>query len=115
MPLFGVSCAVVHKKLALNPIKGLPYNPNPLAEADRLGLGLKDLEDAAPDKRPLTKAEVALLLKNSMGTPLYPVVVLQLGFGLRIGEALAVRWGDFDFVNAELRVRAQAKRRRASR
>jgi len=108
----ALSCAVVHKKLSLNPIKGLPYNPHPLAEADRMGIDIEELEDDGPDKRTLTVAEVAMLLRASEGTLLYPVVILQLGFGLRIAEALAVRWGDFDFLNGELRVRAQAKRRR---
>lgn len=110
----ALTCAVIHKRLPFNPIKGLPYNPNPLAEADRLGKDVEDLadEDDEPSKRMLSDAEVKTLLETAKGTPIYPLVVLQLGFGLRIGEALAVRWSDFVWGDNELRIRHQVKRRR---
>ena len=110
----ALSCAVAHKRLTANPIKGLPYSPHPLTVADRLGKNVEDLrdEDDDPAKRMLSDEEAQKLLEASKGGLVYPLVVLQLGFGLRIGEALAVKWGDFDWSSNELRVRFQAKRRR---
>lgn len=108
----ALTCAVANGELASNPIKGLSYSPNPLAEADRQGLDVEELDEDGPDKRHLSRDEVELLLVTAKGSLIYPVLVLQLAFGLRIAEALAVRWGDFAWAANELRVRAQAKRRR---
>jgi len=113
----ALSCAVAHKRIPINPIKGLSFDPNPLAEADRLGIDAEEIDDGddSPAKRPLTDADAAALLAAAKGTGIYPMVVLQLAFGLRIAEALAVRWGDFDPSNNELRVRFQVRRRRNPR
>ncbi len=112
----ALSCAVTRKYLDLNPIKGLPYNPNPLAEADRMGKDAESLTDEdAPAKRMLSDAKAKQILAKSKGTLIYPMVVLQLGFGLRIAEALAVRWSDFDSDTGELKIRYQVKRRKNMR
>jgi integrase len=110
----ALSCAVTNKRLMVNPIKGLPYNPHPLTVADRLGKDVEELADGddAPAKRMLSDEEVQKLIRAANGSLIYPLVVLQLGFGLRIGEALAVKWSDFDWSSNEVRVRFQAKRRR---
>ncbi|MGV3615178.1 MAG: tyrosine-type recombinase/integrase [Fimbriimonas sp.] len=111
----ALSCAVANQVLPVNAIKGLAFDPNPLDEADRLGRSAEEMDEDAPAKRMLTDAEVALILGKTAGTVVHPLVVLQVCFGLRIGEALAVRWGDFDWANEELRVRYQVKRRRNPR
>lgn len=45
----------------------------------------------------LSVSEATLLLRASQGTSLDTFVALTLGLGLRKGEALALRWSDFDF------------------
>ena len=47
----------------------------------------------------LSAAEATLLLKASEGTNLDTFMALTLALGLRKGEALALRWSDFDFEN----------------
>jgi integrase len=109
----ALSCAVSQKYLLINPLRGLPYNPHPLDEADRQGTDSEEWDDEdAPAKRMLTDEEAAILLKKAKNTLAYPLIVLQLAFGLRIAEALAVKWSDFDFVKQELKVRFQVKRRK---
>jgi integrase len=112
----ALSCAVARKYLDVNPIKGLPYNPNPLAESDRLGTNAEALPDEeAPAKRMLSDKEALAILAKAKGTLAYPMIVLPLGFGLRIAEALAVKWSDIDAESGELKVRFQVKRRKNTR
>jgi len=109
----ALSCAVSQKYLLVNPLRGLPYNPNPLSEADRLGSSVEEIaDDEAPAKRMLSDEEARELLKASKDSIIRPMIVLQLAFGLRIAEALAVQWSDFDWQKKTLKVRYQVKRRK---
>ena len=49
---------------------------------------------ASPPPRVLDRAELARLLKAAQGTPVEPLAFLLAGTGLRIGEALGLRWRD---------------------
>ena len=109
----ALTCAAARKVISANPLKGITFDPDPLSEADRLGVDIEDLADEeTPAKRMLTDREAKQLLAGAKGSGIYPLIVLQLAFGLRIAEALAVRWGDIDWARKELLVRAQVKRRR---
>lgn len=46
---------------------------------------------------PLTQSQMAALLSATEGTKIYPFLLLCLYGGLRRGEALGVKWADFDF------------------
>jgi integrase len=67
--------------------------------------------------RVLNEAELAALVRHVR--PRYRAVVTVLAYtGLRLSEALGLRWGDIDFVEGELNVRGQlqpAKRDRPAR
>ena len=51
----------------------------------------------AKEKKPLTKAQTDELLGAIKGTRAYPLVLVLLYGGLRIGEALGLMWSDVDF------------------
>jgi integrase len=67
--------------------------------------------------RVLDEGELAALVRHAR--PGYRAVVTVLAYtGLRLSEALGLRWGDIDFVEGELHVRGQlqpAKRNRPAR
>lgn len=108
----ALSRAVAHGRLASNPIKGIVFEPNPLTEADRLGIDAESLSDEeTPARRPISDYEAVAILKGIGSGPGYALAVLQLCFGLRIAEALAVRPDDFDG-SGELHVRWQVRRRK---
>jgi integrase len=52
----------------------------------------------------LAPAQVQTVLEALRGKPLYSIVALMLGTGLRRSEALALRWKDVDLDGATLRV-----------
>lgn len=56
------------------------------------------------EKKPLTKAQSDALLQAVQGTRAYPLVLILLYGGLRIGEALGLMWRDIDFVNGTVTV-----------
>jgi integrase len=59
-----------------------------------------------PSQRKLDERELDALVAHA--TPAFRPVVTVLAFtGLRISEALGLRWGDVDFVDGELNIRAQ--------
>lgn len=49
------------------------------------------------EKKPLTREQTDALLKAVAGTRAYPLIVVLLYGGLRIGEALGLMWSDIDF------------------
>jgi len=51
----------------------------------------------APEKKALTKAQTSTLLQAIQKTRAYPLVMVLLYSGLRIGEALGLMWSDIDF------------------
>jgi integrase len=59
---------------------------------------------------PWTAAEARTFLDATRNDPLYPAFVLLLVYGLRRGEALALRWRDIDDDDSEIRVRQQIQR-----
>lgn len=62
-----------------------------------VGASIKAGGPKAKEKKPLTKAQVNTLLKAVEGTRAYPLIVVLLYSGLRIGEALGLMWSDIDF------------------
>lgn len=56
------------------------------------------------EKKPLTEAQSAALLKAVEGTRAHLLVALLLASGLRIGEALGLQWGDVDFKDGTISV-----------
>ena len=76
---------------------------NRAVEADLLvknvALGINTILDNAEqeEKRILSDEEVRILLNASKGGQLYPVFVLGLGTGMRVGEMLGLTWDCVDF------------------
>lgn len=54
--------------------------------------------------------ETIAFLDAARTDPLYPVFILLALYGLRIGEALGIRWRDIDFEQDVLRIRQQVQR-----
>jgi integrase len=64
--------------------------------------------------RVLDEAELAALVRHA-GTRYRAVVTVLAYTGLRLSEALGLRWGDIDFVEGELHVRGQLQLARRDR
>jgi integrase len=60
--------------------------------------------------RPLSRAELGVLLEGIRGDRLEALYVTALGTGLRQGELLALRWQDVDLTRGELSVRFTLQR-----
>ena len=56
------------------------------------------------EKRILSAYEMKLLLDNSKGGMMYPIFVVALGTGMRIGEILGLTWNCVDFKKENIRV-----------
>lgn len=59
---------------------------------------------SSPPVEPMTAEEAKALIEATRGTELWSLWVLLLGTGMRIGEALALRWSDLDLDRRVLRV-----------
>ncbi|MDE6873843.1 MAG: site-specific integrase, partial [Lachnospiraceae bacterium] len=57
------------------------------------------------EKRILTQDEIDLLLKESYNSYLYPILVVALNTGMRIGEIIGLTWDCIDFENNFISVR----------
>ena len=68
--------------------KLIPHNP---CANWRKGRGLPALHDAV-DVPALSREQVAAILEEARGTPLFAPVILALGLGARRGEISALRW-----------------------
>jgi integrase len=84
----------------------IPVNP-----AHRLGKIFR-AKSPRPEIDPLTREEVALLLENfKKHYPTdYPLALLLARTGLRIGEAIALKWDDIDFNSRFLTIRRNFSR-----
>ncbi|MBR2582037.1 MAG: site-specific integrase [Oscillospiraceae bacterium] len=69
-----------------------------------VGSSIKAGGAEAEEKVPLTRAQTDALLKAIEGTRAYPLVMVLLHTGLRIGEALGLMWSDIDFQSGVLSV-----------
>lgn len=78
------------------------YNPTDDAERPRVG--------KTKGHTTLTLEQVHTLLDTSEGDPLHALYVIQVTGGLRIGEALALRWRDVDLDTGELRIERALQR-----
>lgn len=69
-------------------------------------LGLKTVidNDTKEKKRILTEEETILLLENSKRGMLYPILIVALNTGMRMGEILGLTWNCVDFENKVIRV-----------
>ena len=64
-----------------------------------------------PEIRAMSLAEArAILDATAPDATIGPIIALLLGSGLRIGEALALDWGDIDFAEGTVRVRGARRR-----
>lgn len=57
------------------------------------------------EKRILSREEMEILLENSQGGMMYPIFVVALGTGMRIGEILGLTWDCVDFDNRVITVK----------
>ena len=64
------------------------------------------------EMRALAKAQLEVLFETSRETRWYPLWVLLGTSGLRIGEALGLRWSDVDLIAGRLQVRRALQRQR---
>ncbi len=78
-----------------------------LNPATRLGRLLRGSKDRRAHIEPLTREEVATLLRvaDDRFKPLYPVLLCAVRTGLRLGEVIGLQWGDVDFRGSFLEVR----------
>lgn len=69
-------------------------------------LGINPIIDgkAKQEKRILSAQETKLLLDSSKGGMMYPIFVVALGTGMRIGEILGLTWDCVDFEKEVIRV-----------
>lgn len=70
---------------------------NGLISKSPVNSSLKAKGKNPPEKRPLTHEQTDALLAATKGTRAYPLVLVLLYSGIRIGEALGLRWSDIDF------------------
>jgi integrase len=92
---------------------------NALRQAVRWGLVVRNVTEAVNVPRPerremrtLSHAEVQQLFADTADDRLHALWVLLTTSGLRIGEALALRWTDLDFENNRLNVQRAIQRQR---
>lgn len=83
---------------------------NRAVEADLLvknvAVGIKTIIDneEKEEKRILNDEEIKILLETSKDSQLYPVFVVALGTGMRIGEILGLTWDNINFENGMIDV-----------
>ncbi|WP_184814568.1 tyrosine-type recombinase/integrase [Actinophytocola algeriensis] len=63
-----------------------------------------------PKIQPWTPDEAARFLTGARTDPLFPAFLVMVIYGLRVGEALGLRWGDVDEAAGVIRVRQQLQR-----
>jgi integrase len=91
----------------------IPVNP---AESWRPQATKTDLEKRTnPVSKALTDAEMDTFLIAAEGHELYPLFYVLFALGLRVGEALGLKWSDVDFENHVLNVVQQVKVYRSAR
>ena len=84
---------------------------NRAVEADLLvknpALGINPIIDGKKksEKRILSREEMKILLDNSKGGMMYPIFVVALGTGMRLGEILGLTWDCIDFDNRAITVK----------
>lgn len=84
---------------------------NRAVEADLLmknpAIGINPIIDgkARVEKRILSREETEILFNNSKGGMMYPIFVVALGTGMRIGEILGLTWDCIDFENRSISVK----------
>jgi len=111
----GLSKSTVgHLKSVLSGVLNLAVDDEAILvnPAQRLGkLFRKD--EVRTEINPLTKTELTLFLKTAIETKpdIYPLFLLLARTGIRIGEAIALKWDDFDFDQRLITVRRNINKR----
>lgn len=83
---------------------------NRAVEADLLlknpAIGINTIIDGRvkSEKRILSREEMEILLENSQGGMMYPIFVVALGTGMRIGELLALTPADINFERNQISI-----------
>lgn len=95
-----MSYAVDEELITVNPVSGV---------IKRLNLD----RDKRPPVQPLTREEVELFLEQCE-SDLYPFFLCAFRTGMRLGELLALEWGDIDFNSRFIEVKRSYKRGRMS-
>jgi integrase len=98
-PIF--ECAVGDDELIeANPVRSLGKKTQEM---------LREKNSGREDINPLTRDELKRLLDtiNAEFSAHYPFCLLLARTGMRVGEALALQWGDFDFNSRFIEVRRQ--------
>ncbi len=127
-PVLGVRLADLapeHILVVLEPLRGKPRTAlkayrvlhRLLACAVRLGYladspadRLEPPKYAPPERRVWSATEVSRFLEAGKDHHLYPLFLLLATTGLRLGEALALRWSDLDFEAGVVHVRRSLQR-----
>lgn len=80
--------------------------------AVRLGSYYRTANDTKPDIQPLTREEAAEFLKAARehAPREHPLFLCALRIGMRLGELLALRWGNIDFAGRLIEVRRNLHR-----
>ena len=89
---------------------GITSNPITSDVMDRLrrtGRRKNRLQELQPDKQVFSLEEASMILTAAVNKREEVIIQLQLLHGLRISEALAIRWSDIDLQNGEIHVSRQ--------
>lgn len=91
--------AVSRELIVSNPARGIRVKPT-VADTNKR---------ADPVKKALTDAEMDYFLLAAVGDPLYPLFYTMFSLGLRVGEALGLRWRDINFGEKTVNIVQQVK------
>jgi integrase len=85
--------------------------------ATQVGRFLQQRQAVRPEIEPLTREELARLLTTLQAQPPehYPLFLCLARTGMRLGEAIALQWGDIDFQGRSITVRRNVVRGRITR
>ena len=97
---------IVLKNLLTQAKKYKAIPENPIAEMRRSDIGI-DWHPSRP--RTFTREEVKYFIDHAVDSRANIIIAICALTGVRVGEALAIRWSDIDFVNSEVSINKQWK------
>lgn len=84
-----------------------PINQDVMAKIRRTNQRQQRFNELEPETPKFSRADIERIIDQSKGSRCDVLVQLQLLHGLRIGEALALKWEDVDFNSKTIHVRSQ--------